>query len=90
MVEFTYRIRDRQGLHVRPVTRLAVAAEKFVCRTTVFCNEKQADVRSLMSMLALEAQYGMTVTFQMEGEDEEKAAQVFRALLDEMSENSRQ
>lgn len=90
MIEFTYRIKDRQGLHVRPVTRLALAAEPFVCRTTVICGEKQADVRSLMSMLALEAQYGMSVTFKVDGRDEEKAAQTFLALLNEMTENSRQ
>lgn len=88
MVEFSYLVQDPQGLHVRPVTRLAYEAERYDCRIEAFCENRRARIQSLMSMLALGVQQGMTVTFRMEGPDEEKAAQAFGSLLDELLENS--
>ena len=65
----------REGLHLRCAVKLVKAAQGF--RSTVFlkCGGKIADLRSILSILALCATMGTVIDVEVAGEDEQDAAQ---------------
>lgn len=65
----------REGLHLRYAVKLVKAARGF--RSTIFlkCHGKIADLRSIISILALCATMGTTLEVEVDGEDEQDATQ---------------
>ena len=49
MKEFTYTIKDEQGIHARPASILAKEAKKYESSITISKGEKTVDVTRLMS-----------------------------------------
>ena len=74
MKEFTYTVVDKDGMHARPAGRLAMCAKQYASDIRVRANGKMADAKRLVSLMMLGAVLGTTLTFCVEGEDEEKAA----------------
>lgn len=74
MKEFTYTIVDKDGMHARPAGRLASTAKKFASDISVRANGKTADAKRLIALMMLGAVCGTTLTFSINGEDEERAA----------------
>ena len=74
MKEFTYTVVDKDGMHARPAGRLAMCAKQYASDIRVRANGKTADAKRLVSLMMLGAVLGTTLTFCVEGEDEEKAA----------------
>ena len=81
MKEFTYQIKDPNGMHARPAGRLATFAKQFKSEIRVEANGKTADAKRLLSLMSLGAGSGATLTFCVTGEDEEGAAAELRAFL---------
>jgi phosphocarrier protein HPr len=57
------------GLHLRPASILAKTADGFDSSITVWCNGSQAEAKSALSMILLEASYGNEVTVIAKGRD---------------------
>jgi phosphocarrier protein len=74
MKEFTYQVKDPNGMHARPAGQLASFAKKFESSIRIRCKEKEADAKRLLSLMSLGATHGTTLTFLIEGKDEEQAA----------------
>ena len=74
MKEFTYQIKDPNGMHARPAGQLASFAKKFESSIRIRCKEKEADAKRLLSLMSLGATHGTILTFRIDGEDEERAA----------------
>ena len=74
MKEFTYTVKDKNGMHARPAGKLATFAKQFPCEIRVQCNEKEADCKRLLSLMSLGAICGSELHFTVTGEDEEDAA----------------
>ena len=74
MKEFTYRIEDANGLHARPAGMLASFAKRFSSSVRIRANQKEADAKRLLSLMSLGAVAGSELTFLIEGEDEDTAA----------------
>lgn len=74
MKEFTYTVVDKDGMHARPAGRLAMCAKQFASDIRVKANGKMADAKRIVSLMMLGAVLGTTLTFCIDGEDEEKAA----------------
>lgn len=83
MKAFTYTIQDPVGIHARPAGLLAKKAAEFSSTITVCKGEKSADTRRLMALMALGIQHGDTIRIEVEGADEEKAAQAMQAFMQE-------
>ena len=72
MTQFSYTIQDELGLHARPAGLLAKEAAKFKSTVTVESGAKKGDAKK-----------EHTLSFTVEGEDEEACAAALEAFLKE-------
>lgn len=82
MKEIQYVIKDSAGIHARPAGLLVKKAAEFSSKITLKKDGKEADARRLFSIMGLAAKQGDTITFEIEGDDEAKAAEEFKAFLE--------
>ncbi|MDE7016589.1 MAG: HPr family phosphocarrier protein [Lachnospiraceae bacterium] len=83
MKEFQYVIQDPIGLHARPAGLLVKQAGAFQSKVTLTCGGKSADARKLIMLMSLGIKQGMEVTCQIEGEDEDTAAEALEKFFQE-------
>ena len=83
MKNFTYTITDPVGIHARPAGMLAKKAGEFKSIVTIVKGEMKADTRRLMALMGLGIKCGDTITVEVEGEDEQTAAEAMQAFLTE-------
>ncbi|MCE9634666.1 MAG: HPr family phosphocarrier protein [Planctomycetes bacterium] len=60
---------DPDGLHARPCTRVARAAEDYRSEVTLTCDGKTADARSVLALLGLGVISAADVEIRARGED---------------------
>jgi phosphotransferase system HPr (HPr) family protein len=58
-----------EGLHLRPAAILAKTADGFNSTITVCCNGSEAEAKSVLSLILLEASYGNEITVIAKGPD---------------------
>lgn len=75
-------IRNKEGLHFRPIMQLVDLAQKFSARVTVQVADRSADGRSPMELLMLVATQGTTVRVEADGDDAERAAEALATLIE--------
>ena len=85
MKNFSYTIKDAVGIHARPAGNLTKLAKGFAgTKIMIEKGGKSVDVTKLMMLMGLGVKCGDTVTFTVEGGDEEAAA---KAVEDFMTAN---
>ena len=85
MKTFTYTVKDSAGIHARPAGNLVKLVKGFAgTKVTIEKGGKSVDVTKLMMLMGLGVKCGDTVTFTVEGGDEEAAA---KAVEDFMTAN---
>ena len=84
MVCLDYRIRDEQGLHVRPISKIVFTLMKYNCRVQVKARQGAADGKDMMELLALNAGKGEMICFIFEGAEEKAASEALEKLLSEI------
>lgn len=73
MKHFKVTVPWREGLHLRHAVKLVRVAQGFQSTIRLKCDGKIADLRSIISVLALCAAMGMTLDVEVAGEDEQDA-----------------
>ena len=81
MPEITLTIYHATGLHARPATLFVQAASEFGSDITVTHGEREANAKSIMSVLTLGASQGAVITVRAEGEDAEEALAALGRLV---------
>ncbi|MET7493108.1 HPr family phosphocarrier protein [Streptomyces sp900116325] len=82
MHQRTVAVGSRSGLHARPASLLVQAASRQPVKVTISRDGQSAvDARSLLSVLALAAQYGDSVVLAAEGDGAEAAVEELATLL---------
>ncbi len=81
MQEFTYTIKDPEGIHARPAGLLVKEAAKYQSQVTLKAGSKSADLKRIFAVMALGVKTGTTVTITAAGEDEAAAAAALKANL---------
>ncbi|MET8331330.1 HPr family phosphocarrier protein [Streptomyces sp. NPDC005181] len=82
MHQRTVAVGSRSGLHARPASLLVQAATRQPVKVTISRDGQGAvDARSLLSVLALAAQYGDSVVLAAEGDGAEAAVEELATLL---------
>ena len=66
----TVRIHNRAGLHARPATLFAETASRFSSAIRATVGDLEADARSILGLMLLEAVSGVEITIEAKGEDE--------------------
>lgn len=84
MITFTHRIADKNGLHARNAMAFSKTAAEYGCRIELGTEKKTADAKNVMALMGLGARSGAELICRLEGEDEESAAAILRALAVEI------
>ena len=71
--EIVIEIGESDGLHARPAAELAVLAKRFKSSIVLKSAAKEANAKSVISILALGLKQGSIVNLKAEGEDCEEA-----------------
>jgi phosphocarrier protein HPr len=83
MPETTLTINHKVGLHARPAALFIQTAKQFDSNITVTHGEREANAKSILSMLTLGADQGAVITIHAEGEDAEQALAALKALVED-------
>lgn len=83
MKKFEYTITEPHGIHARPAGLLVKEAKKYSSRCVLYLADKKAELTKLMRLMALGIKKGMTVTVEVQGEDEEEAAAALEQFFKE-------
>lgn len=75
-------IKNREGLHFRPIMQFVDTASRFAAQVTVHCDGRQADARSPMELLMLVATHGTQLRLVAQGHDAEQAVSALVALIE--------
>jgi phosphotransferase system HPr (HPr) family protein len=81
VVSFTHTIEDGIGLHARPAAQFVRVAAGFDAEVRVRCGEREADAKSLLEVLQLEARTGTSITVSAAGPDAEDALAALQEAL---------
>lgn len=74
MITFTYTIHSRMGLHARPASDLYAIARNYSSTIIVRSKDRSANARRIVDLMELNAGRNEVLLFEIEGEDEQKAA----------------
>ncbi len=75
-------VRNRQGLHARPVMQFVDLANRFPCEIHVRKGSLQVDGKSPMEMMLLEATQGTSLSLVAVGEQAEPALNALARLVE--------
>ena len=81
MKEFVHVLADPLGLHARSCVIVAHEASKWSSAVTVCDAQRQADGKSMASLLALRGVKGDELVVRCEGADEVEASSALEALM---------
>ena len=82
MKTFTYTITDEVGIHARPAGMLAKEAKDFKSEILIEKNGKSVNATKLMMLMGLGVKCGDTVTFTINGGDEDAAEKTVKEFLE--------
>ncbi|MGX8708815.1 MAG: HPr family phosphocarrier protein [bacterium] len=71
MQTFQYKVRDEDGLHARPAGLLVKCTQSCGSDVRISLGEKKMDAKKLFAIMSLCVQQNDTVTFHIEGKDEQ-------------------
>lgn len=83
MKEITYTIQDEQGIHARPAGLLIKKIKEFTAVPTLTKGEKTIDPRKMFALMGLGIKCGETITFTLDGANEEAEAAALETFLKE-------
>ncbi|MGC9315332.1 MAG: HPr family phosphocarrier protein [bacterium] len=81
MVTKEIEVVNKLGLHARPATMLVKTASSFQSKVIIKKDELSVDAKSIMGVLILAAQKGSRLILEVEGPDEEAAAEAMADLF---------
>lgn len=82
MLEKSYVIKNKTGLHARPASMFIRTANKYRCSVQLKKDDRVIDAKSMISLLSFGAGQGANITIITDGEDEEAALSELVTLLD--------
>ena len=77
------KIKNADGLHMRPAMQFVDIATKFECDVSVSNTETEVDGKSIMQMSMLAATYGTKLMIKAMGADSSEAIEALRHLVEE-------
>lgn len=83
MKEFTYEIKDPNGIHARPAGDVVKLLKGFTSSATIVKGDRSADMSKLFKLMGLGVKQGDAVTVKIEGEDENECAEALTKFFEE-------
>ena len=82
MVEFTKKINNKIGLHLRAAGEFVKIAAQFVSEITVYNGDRSANGKSILGLASLAAARGSEIRIEIDGPDESEARVAIDRLID--------
>lgn len=82
-VDRTVKICNRLGMHARAAGKLRNLAAQFKCQIKLVKGRIEADAKSILGLMALEASKGTDLVIRAWGEDAEEAVRALAALIED-------
>ena len=82
MIEKSFTIKNETGLHARPASQFIQKAITYKSSIKVKKDNKEANAKSIISVLSLGAGIGSEIQLVIDGVDEQEAADGLLALLE--------
>ncbi len=83
MVSQKIVIKNKKGLHMRPVTQMCSEAAKYEAIITFTVGNKTVNAKSLLNVLGAKVQYGDEIEFVCEGIDEKEALEKMIQIIEQ-------
>ena len=80
MLELKMTVVNKLGMHARAATCLVQLCDEFDEEITVINNNIEADARSILDLLMLEAPCGTELTVRVVGKDEDAETEVMKSI----------
>ncbi|WP_128894558.1 phosphocarrier protein HPr [Longirhabdus pacifica] len=81
MLQKTINITSESGIHARPATLLVNKASSFTSNIDLEFNGKKVNLKSIMGVMSLGIGQGASVTFHVDGDDEQEALDAIVELM---------
>jgi len=81
MKQFTYTIKDENGIHARPAGLLAKEAQKFTSVINLTANDRSVSIRKLLALMGMGVKQGDEIMITAEGADENEAIAILEAFM---------
>lgn len=82
MIEKILTVKNRAGIHARPAAIIAQTANKFQSEVIISRDDTSVNAKSIMGVITMAAGYNTVLTMQVEGPDEEAAANAIVELFE--------
>jgi phosphocarrier protein HPr len=82
MPEITLAVRHKVGLHARPAALFVQTAKQFASDIRVAHGEREANAKSILTLLTLGVNQGAVITVRAEGEDADQSLAALKALIE--------
>ena len=83
MPEITLTVHHEVGLHARPAALFVQTAKQFGSAIKVTHGEREANAKSILSVLTLGVDQGAVITLHAEGEDADQALEALEVLVED-------
>jgi phosphocarrier protein HPr len=83
MEQLTLTVHHKVGLHARPAALFVQTAKKFKSDIVVRKDEREANAKSILSILTLGASQGSELTIEASGGDEQGALKALQELVED-------
>jgi len=81
MIEKKVTVNNRLGLHARPSAQVVQTASKYESEIYLSKGSMTINVKSMLGVMALAAEYGTELILRVEGPDEKEAAREIARLF---------
>ncbi|MFT4800140.1 MAG: phosphocarrier protein [Candidatus Azotimanducaceae bacterium] len=81
MIQQTVTIQNKLGLHARASSKFVEVAKEYLATISVTSPFAQANGKSIMNMMLLQATCHSEIAIEIEGEDEQEAMTALLALI---------
>ena len=85
MKQLYSKVNNPSGLTSRLSAELVAEANRTSCKVTLYSHDEEADLKSIMNMMALVIRHGEEFKIVIEGDTEEAVAKKFKKLLEELN-----
>jgi len=83
LVRKTVSVNNRKGLHMRPAEQLVRTASRFESEITLVKDAVPVNGKSILGVMMLAAEYGSSITVEIDGPDETDALKAITEMFDQ-------
>ena len=81
MITRTLEVKNRTGLHARPISQIIKVISKYKSKTLFRVGDNKVENKSVLGFLKLGAKFGTKVEIEVDGEDETELLKELESLF---------